>query len=54
MHIIDKPMVKHILNFCALRQKFRYLICLISKTKQVTHEKVDHLPEVQRQASTHR
>lgn len=32
------------LNFCASVQKFKYVINLLSKIKQLTHEKVDNLP----------
>ena len=32
-----------VLNSFASPQKFKYLISLLSKTKQLTHEKVDHL-----------
>lgn len=30
------PIVKHVLNSCALPKKFKHLIFLLSKTKQVT------------------
>ena len=32
------------LNFRASSQKLKYFFCLISKAKQLAHEKVDHLP----------
>ena len=41
----DKPILnQHVLNFCASPQKFKYLIYLLSKAKQLTQEKLDHLP----------